>query len=94
MKIAVKNVSGSSRFEKPRGYASWLDYWIAQKGYRPKNCSACGCSPFEGLVGGHVQKVISLDTHWYIVPLCKSCNQRTDIFYVDDSLLVPVPSNL
>ena len=28
----VKNVSGSSRFAKPRGYNSWLDYWKAQTG--------------------------------------------------------------
>lgn len=25
--MKVKNVSGSSRFPKPAGFDSWLDYW-------------------------------------------------------------------
>lgn len=30
--MLVKNVIGSSRFIKPSGYASWLDYWKAITG--------------------------------------------------------------
>lgn len=30
--MLVKNVIGSSRFVKPNGYASWLDYWKAITG--------------------------------------------------------------
>ncbi|MBO5633088.1 MAG: hypothetical protein J5965_28855 [Aeriscardovia sp.] len=88
----VKNVSGSHRFPKPRGYNSWLDYWKAQTGETPYYCSANNCWG-SNLVGAHVQKAYSNDHSWYIVPLCTSCNQRTDTFNVN-ATLVPVPSNL
>jgi hypothetical protein len=38
---------------------------------RPYNCAACSTI---ATVGGHVVKVASLDTHWYIIPLCERCN--------------------
>ena len=78
--MRVKNVSGSSRFPAPRGYNSWLEYWEKQSGR-------------HDLVGAHVQKVNSADQSWYITPICKSCNSRTDEFDVCWPL-VPVPSNL
>ena len=89
----VKNVNGSSRFACPSGYNSWLDYWEKQTGTTAYRCSATDCHKLgrSNLVGAHVQKVN--DKHWYIVPLCSACNNRTDEFYVDASL-VPVPSNL
>ena len=89
----IKNVSGSSRFTKPNGYTSWLAYWEAQTGSKATFCSANGCFSRD-LVGARVQKAYSNDNKWYIVPLCSSCNQRTDTFNVPDNLLVPVPSNL
>lgn len=88
----VKNIIGSSRFPKPTGYTSWLAYWEAQTGYKAFFCSADGCTRTD-LVGAHVQKANSDDKKWYIVPLCTSCNQRTDTFNVT-ATLVPVPSNL
>lgn len=88
----VKNVIGSSKFPKPRGYNSWLDYWKAKTGESPHYCSADNCWRTD-LVGAHVQKAYSYDQSWYIVPLCTSCNQRTDTFNVS-ATLVPVPSNL
>jgi hypothetical protein len=88
----VKNVSGSSRFAKPRGYDSWLDYWKAQTGENPYFCTADNCLGAD-LVGAHVQKAYSDDKSWYIVPLCSACNKRTDTFNVKTTL-VPVPSNL
>ena len=87
----VKNVNGSGRFA-PRGYDSWLDYWKAQTGEKPYYCAADNCLGTD-LVGAHVQKTNSTDKNWYIVPLCKSCNKRTDTFNVSKTL-VPVPSNL
>ena len=47
----------------------------------------------RNLVGAHVQKAYSSDQRWYIVPLCVSCNNRTDTFNVN-ATLEPVPSNL
>ena len=88
----VKNVVGSSRFGAPTGYSSWLDYWERKTKTKKTICGASGCNKSD-LVGAHVQKVNSIDKSWYITPLCKSCNQRTDEF---DSYweLVPVPSNM
>lgn len=88
----VKNVSGSSRFPAPKGYSSWLEYWKTNSGQSVYFCAADNCYGTD-LVGAHVQKAYSSDKSWYIVPLCKSCNNRTDTFNVSYTL-VPVPSNL
>lgn len=89
----VKNVSGSSRFPAPSGYSSWLEYWEDKTGgQKAYYCSADNCNE-RILVGAHVQKAYGDDKRWYIVPLCPSCNKRTDIFNVS-ATLVPVPSNL
>lgn len=92
LSMYVKNVAGSSRFEKPKGYSSWLAYWEAQTGKEAYYCSADNCYGTD-LVGAHVQKAYGNDNSWYIVPLCSYCNKRTDTFYVS-ATLVPVPSNL
>lgn len=91
----VKNVNGSSRFVSPAGYNTWLDYWEAKSGKTASRCSATDCHKIGrwNLVGAHVKKATGFDNSWYIVPLCRSCNTRTDEFYVDETL-VPVPSNL
>lgn len=93
--IKVKNVNGSGRFACPADYDSWLDYWEEQSGKTAWRCSAIDChlNGRDNLVGAHVQKVYGTDKSWYIVPLCRGCNNRTDEFYVDEEL-VPVPSNL
>jgi hypothetical protein len=93
--MTVKNVNGSSRFSSPAGYNSWLDYWEDKSGMTAWRCSATDCMSYGriNLVGAHVQKAYSTDQRWYIVPLCKSCNTRNDVFEVDAEL-VPVPSNL
>ena len=54
--MLVKNVIGSSRFVKPRGYASWLDYWKAITGKNPHFCSASGCIKTD-LVGAHIVSI-------------------------------------
>lgn len=92
--IKVQNVNGSSRFENPVGYNTWLEYWETKTGKSAWRCSAIDCHKFGrvNLVGAHVKKVGSYDNSWYIVPLCRGCNNRVDEFYVDETL-VPVPSN-
>jgi hypothetical protein len=90
--MKVKNVNGSSRFLAPLGYSSWLDYWKVQSGKSVLFCSTTTCLGTD-LVGGHVQKGNSTNRNYYIVPLCRSCNLRTDKFEVSQPL-VPVPSNL
>jgi len=93
--IKVKNINGSAFYSKPpKGYDSWLDYWEQQTGLIAKECHKLGCriTGRDNLVGAHVIKADSVDRHYYIVPLCKGCNNRTDEFYVFGPL-VPCPSN-
>ena len=87
--VKVKNLHGT-KDNYPSGYSSWKDYWMKKKGYWPKFCARSDCfGPAE--VGGHAKKVGSLDNRWYIVPLCKSCNNDHDAeFYVKEDMLVPV----
>lgn len=87
----VKNVSGSSRWSVPStGEKSWLKYWENQTGMIADHCGCCRSK--TNLVGAHVKKVFG-DGRVFITPLCKTCNQRTDTFWVDTPL-VPVPSRL
>ena len=92
LSMYVKNINGSGRSSAPCGYSSWLEYWKEKSGESIYSCSASNCLGTD-LVGAHVQKAYSEDESWYIVPLCKSCNNRTDTFNVT-ATLVPVPSNL
>ena len=101
MKITIHNVKGSSKVSEnaPFPYGSWLPYWESIKGALKANtpyyCPACGKAVTrEHFDGCHVQKCNLLDQKWYIIPLCDSCNQRKDMFSVDEDLLVPVPSNI
>ena len=88
----VTNVNGSGRYTPPSGYSSWLEYWEYKTGSKVTYCGAQNCYGTD-LVGAHVQKAYSSDKSWYIVPLCRSCNNRTDTFNVEYPL-VPDPSNL
>lgn len=88
----VKNVNGSSRFSAPYGYSTWLEYWEKRTGEKKPICGSSNCNNTD-LVGAHVQKANSTDQNYYITPICRSCNQRTDYFEVHWQL-IPVPSNL
>lgn len=95
--MLIRNAVGTSRFEAPKGYKSWFDYWLNHTNKSAVCASSGDDCCFNGtydLVGAHVQKVDSQDKNWYIVPLCKSCNKKDKPFNVDDDMLVPVPSNM
>ncbi len=102
--MKIKNVKGSSKISKkpPLPYTTWLDYWESKANFKLQEgvkytCPACGKSFYrKDFDGCHVQKADDKnDISWYIIPLCSSCNQKSnDIFDVDGDLLVPVPSNL
>lgn len=80
----VKNLNGTAgkRCSCP-GSNSWLAHWEQRAGHKANMCASC-TSPAE--VGGHVKKV-GHDYSHYIVPLCKACNQRTDVFLVYEELV-------
>ena len=92
--IKIQNVNGSSRFENPVGYNTWLEYWEAKTGKSAWRCSAIDCHKFGrvNLVGAHVKKVGSYDNSWYIVPLCHKCNMQCGQRFYVEGPLVPVDS--
>lgn len=84
MKVLVKNVKGTSKLQSP--CSSWIEFWESKHRGRLYVCACCGSFKSK-LNGCHVQKVFDKLRQMYIVPLCNECNQKTDYFEVDDSLL-------
>ena len=90
--VLVRNISGTSSERygtPPKEFISWRAYWEEMTGKEFSRCSNTLCSN-EAEVGGHVQKVESWDKHWYIVPLCKACNNKRSSFEVNGDDLCPV----
>lgn len=89
MYVLVKNLHGTSD-NKPNGYASWKEFWIAKAGRSwPTYCAAQGCYSHPD-VAGHV-KLANGSNDWYLVPICSHHNVGYDeAYYVDSSLLVKI----
>lgn len=92
MYIEVKNLNGTTK-NKPVNDKTWLEGWMRVKGVNSiVSCSnfTCICSNMLDLVGAHVKKLDS--NEHYIVPLCKSCNNKSsnEIFWVEENDLVLV----
>lgn len=77
--MLVHNIKGTSD-RKPYGiYDSWLDFWEKQKDDISVFCSCKDCNEISE-VGGHVQKHGNdTEDYWYIVQLCKKCNNPHNI---------------
>jgi hypothetical protein len=85
--MKVKNLIGSS--DNTCYCDSWLDHWEKYNDGGIGSqlwCSAKDC-PGWAEVGAHVIKSDSWDKRHYIVPLCKACNCRTDVFDIGDTPL-------
>ncbi len=72
--MKVKNLNGTSVIRCK--CTSWLAHWLRYSGQKASKCSVLGCTNRE-LVGGHVQMDSPGDTAWYVIPVCKSCSQKT-----------------
>ena len=101
--MLVENVTGSSKVSKnaPYPYTSWLNYWEvnAKCTLNPNKsyiCPGCGKPCYrKDFDGCHVQKANNIfDKKWYIVPLCRSCNQVESTLNIGDVEMIPTPSNL
>jgi hypothetical protein len=88
-KINVHNLNGTTKNKRSDG--SWKNWWKAESGRKWGNCSCCGCESDDNVIGAHVQKV-SGGNEWYIVPLCKKCNQKSseEVFGINADDLVPI----
>lgn len=94
MSMIVHNIKGTSD-RNPKGYGSWIDFWLKKnKCGITTLCACCNESTWE--VGGHVQEHGNeTRDFWYIVPLCKKCNNvnNNKTFNVDKNQLVKVNDN-
>lgn len=89
MECLVKNLNGTSDRE-PKGFNSWKEFWEDKKGKSFDYCSNLECCEIAE-VGAHVQKVgYEESKEWYIVPLCKGCNNKSNKFKVDRCCLAEV----
>lgn len=90
--MLVHNIKGTSD-RKPNGeFDSWLDFWEKKKNEVSIYCSRKSCDNISE-VGGHVQEHgKNTRNYWYIVPLCKKCNNinNTGSFEVSDDQLVRI----
>lgn len=99
MSVLVKNALNTADLTPPYPYQTWIEYWEGKSGNKLDptklyKCPVGSCTNNgyrEDFDGCHVQKAIDKDQKLYIVPLCSSCNHRTDYFFVDEALLVPAP---
>lgn len=96
--VTIKNLQNSSEYKFPEGYTCFLKYWEDKSGRKIGNdkcyCPNCGremSREKDNIVGAHVYKVNS-PNKWYVVPLCKKCNDENNNSEMTISAkLVPLP---
>jgi len=76
--VLVKNLEKTSDDKAPDGLA-WFKYWMEKTNSKKRTCSNIKCNNSGNLEGAHVQKVNSTDRDYYIVPLCKECNNHNNV---------------
>jgi len=88
--IEVKNKRGTSDRKPTDGSSSWLEFWENKQGKKASKCRVLFCDQ-KAEVGGHVY-IVGAGSKEYILPMCKSCNNKPDdtTFKAWDSDLVPV----
>lgn len=79
--MRITNINGTSQTTCKCG--SWLDHWKNFSGQIILFCPVNGCANID-LVGAHVQRAYNIDNKWYILPLCKSHNNSSEILDVLD----------
>src|SRR5271154_6176419 len=81
--MLVKNIN--ARRQSSCQCGSWLDHWAKISGRPlPEYCSEPRCMRKPEL-GAHVQKVGSMDTSWYIIPLCVRHSIKADFLEIVDT---------
>ena len=79
--MRITNINGTSQINCKCG--SWLKHWENFSGQKITFCPVNGCVNID-LVGAHVQRAHNIDNKWYILPLCKSHNNSSEILDVLD----------
>lgn len=79
--VWVHNLHGTGDRDPSDDSTNWKDWWEKHTNKRFKKCSCVSCLN-DAEVGAHVQKDKG-GNEWYIVPLCRKCNNKEDSFCVD-----------
>ena len=89
--VYVKNLHEGESDPGSKGCSSWREYWEKKSKKSFSQCSRKGCSS-DSEDGAHVILSRGNDRSWYIVPLCKACNNpnNTEEFLVKRNDLVPI----
>lgn len=69
----VTVILGTSHLGKTSAGSS-IGLWRKVSGKQPGTCSKVGCT-FPGATGAHVKLHGRVGVHWYIIPMCRKCNQ-------------------
>jgi hypothetical protein len=87
--MKVINLNGTGHV--PHSTADLLTWWEKARHQSAYLCATRDCIT-QPSAGGLVQRDDPHDNGWYIVPLCKRCNEGTgqDLDIWDPSVLVPV----
>lgn len=80
----IKNINGIKNKKCKCG--SWLKHWEKFSGYKATYCATENCFN-QRLSGIHIQKSDSEDSHWYIVPLCRTHAANADELKVSAPLV-------
>jgi hypothetical protein len=83
--MLVRNADDTGEETCPCG--QWIDHFRSHSRRAGKVCYAVDCQNSSDLVGAHVISARGGAGIVYIVPLCRSCNGRTDDFTVADEYL-------
>lgn len=87
--VMVKNIKSTSECLPSDDSKTWTEFWEKHAERKFDKCACEHCNnPAE--VGAHVKKADSTDGHWYIVPLCRACNNKTVSFGVKKTMLIRV----
>jgi hypothetical protein len=90
--MRVKNINVTSDSNCQCG--TWIKHWEKHSEQTPNYCLQWSCTEKKELVGARVQKVVSNDESWYIIPLCKKHHSlQSEFEIIDGSVLVPVNKN-
>lgn len=91
--VYIENLNNTSD-EEPLFDDSWINFWKRKKGIFSSMIRCCNkncrSSYAYYVVGAHVKISDGDNTKKYIVPLCNTCNQSTDIMLVNDYDLVEI----
>jgi hypothetical protein len=80
--VRIKSMTVTT--ESPCTCGSWIEHWKKYSGQTLACCVEVSCTG-KDLVGAHVQKADTMDSDWYIIPLCQAHSKMQGEIEVSDN---------